>query len=58
MLPLRRSNSTVDFASRLPAKETSHLPINKPDNPVIVNYDVGLGEVVVHETHVKVSFSV
>jgi hypothetical protein len=54
MLPLGRSDPTVDFASGLPAKEASHLPINKPNNPVIVNYAVGLGEVVVHETHVRV----
>lgn len=40
MHPLGRSDPTVDFASDLPAKEASHLPINKPNNPVIVNYAV------------------
>lgn len=58
MLPLRRSDPAVHYASRLPAKEASHLPINKPNNPVIVNYAVGLGEVVVHETHVRVGVGV
>lgn len=58
MLSLGRSDPTVHFAGRLPTKEASHLPINKPNNPVIVNYAIGLGEVVVHETHVRVSVGV
>ena len=54
----RRWHLKKGRSKSLPAKEASHLPINKPNNPVIVNYAVGLGEVVVHGTHVRVGVSV
>lgn len=54
MLPLRCSDPTMDFASRLPAKEARHFPIDKSHNLVIVNDAVGLGKVIVHKTHIRV----
>lgn len=53
-----RSSRTVNLPSRIPAKKTSHFPINEPHDIVIINYTIGLGKVVVHEAHVWVGFGV
>ena len=58
MLPLRCSNPTMDFTSRLPTKEACHFLIKTPYDLVIVDYAVGLGEVIVHEAHVRVDVGV
>lgn len=58
MLPLRCPDPAIDFASRVPAKESSHLLINKPSNLAIVNYTIRFGKVIVHETHVGVGVGV
>lgn len=54
MLSLGCSDPPMDFTSRLPAEKSSHFPVNKSHDLVIVDYAVGLGEVVVHEAHVRV----
>lgn len=48
----------MNFPSRIPAKEASHLPINEAHNLVIVNYTVGISKVVVHEAHVRIVIGV
>jgi hypothetical protein len=53
MLPLGRPDSAVDFASRLPAKKASQYPINKPNNPIIINDTARRCEVTVHRTPVR-----
>lgn len=44
----------MNFSSRVPATEASGFPVNEPHYFVIVDYDVGLGKVVVHEAQVRV----
>lgn len=58
MLRLGCSDPSVDFASRFPTKKASHLTVNKPNDLIIVNYDIRLVEVVVHETHVRVGIAI
>jgi hypothetical protein len=48
----------MDFASRLPTEESSHFPINEPNDPIIVHNAIGLGKVVMHEAHVRVGIAV
>lgn len=48
----------MDFSGRLPAKETSHFPINQSYYLVIINYTVWLGEAVVQEAWVRIGASV
>jgi hypothetical protein len=48
----------MDFASRLPTEESSHFPINEPNDPIIVHNAFGLGKVVMHEVHVRVGIAV
>lgn len=52
------SGHTVDIPRRFQAKEASHFPVNKSHDHAIVNYAVGLGEVIVHKTHIWVSIGV
>src|SRR6266699_5648327 len=58
MLSLRCFDPPVDFASRLPAEKASHFPVNESHDLVIVDYAVGLGEVVVRETQIRVGIGV
>ena len=58
MLLLRCSDPSMNFPSRLPTEKAGHFPVNEPYYPVIVNYTVRLGEVVVHEAHIRISISV
>ena len=58
MLPLRRSDPTMDLASRPPAEETRHLPVDKSHDLVIVDDAVGRAKVVVHETYIRVSIGI
>lgn len=58
MLPLRSPNLSMNFASRLPPKESSHFPIDKSHDRVIVHNTIGLGKIIVHKAQVRVSISV
>lgn len=42
----------MHFCSSLPPKEAGHFPIDKAHNFVLINYTVGLTEVVMHETQI------
>lgn len=48
----------MDFSRCFPPKKTSHFPIDKSYNPVIVHYTVGLGKIIMHEAHVWVGVGV
>ena len=48
----------MDLASRIPAKEAGHFPVNKPHDNVVVNDDVGRVEVVVHEAYIGVKIRI
>lgn len=54
MFSLRCSDPPVNFTSRLPAEKPSHFPVNESHDLIIVDYAVGLGEVIVHETEIQV----
>lgn len=58
MFPLRSPNPSMNFASRLPTKESSHLPIDKSHDLVTVDNTIGLGKIIVHKAQVRVSISV
>lgn len=49
MFPLRSSDPFMNFPSRLPTKESSHFPIDKSHNLVVINDTIGLGEVIMHK---------
>lgn len=58
MLSLRCSDSSVDFASRLSAEKASYFLINKTHDFIVVDYVIGLDEVVMHETYIRVGIGV
>lgn len=58
MLLLRSPNSSMNFASRLPTNESSHFPIDKSHDSVIVHNTIGLGKIIVHKAQVRFIISV
>lgn len=54
VLPFRRPDPEMDFCGRLPPKKAGNLPINDANDLVAVQYNIGLGEVVVHEAQVRI----
>lgn len=48
----------MNLASRLPTKESSHFPIDKSHDLVIVHNTIGLGKMIVHKAQVRVIIDV
>lgn len=58
MLPSGRPNPPVNLAGRLPAEESSHLPIDQSHNLVVINDTIGLSQVAMHKAQVRVGNSI
>jgi hypothetical protein len=49
---------TMNISSSLPAKKASHFPVNESHYFVIMDYQVRLSKVVMHEAHVWIGIGV